>query len=215
MNKMNWTISYTDFFGKKQVESFKDKDEAQARYESLLPRTYGDLGDLAKVTAPVRSATKVSESVLDDVDLSNQWDDLNAVVKGLFIRGFNNPSGKYFYVESDYRNNEDACHSVYSKGTDSLLLDIHVLGGEEPLVAVVNQGLQDEPFDMAYDAIELIVKDWFSMVADGFSGVIAKIDDPSEYAVWKKSKGFKNEDGASAASLGAVPTGVVKSNNRG
>ena len=207
---LNWTISYTDFFGKKKVEAFADKDEAQARYESLLPRTYGDFGDLMSVTAPIRSATKISESVLDDVDLSNQWDDLNAVVKGLFIRGFDNPSGKYFYVKSDYRNDEDACHSVYSKGTDSHQLDIHILGGEEPLVAVVNQGLQDEPFDMAYNAIELIVKDWFNMVADGFHGVIAKIDDPSEYAVWKKSKGFKNEDGASASSLGVAPTGVVR-----
>lgn len=207
---LNWTISYTDFFGKKKVEAFTDKDEAQARYESLLPRTYGDFGDLMSVTAPIRSATKISESVLDDVDLSNQWDDLNAVVKGLFIRGFDNPSGKYFYIKSDYRNDEDACHSVYSKGTDSHQLDIHILGGEEPLVAVVNQGLQDEPFDMAYDAIELIVKDWFNMVADGFHGVIAKIDDPSEYAVWKKSKGFKNEDGASASSLGVAPTGVVR-----
>lgn len=210
MASINWTISYTDFFGKKKVEAFADKDEAQARYESLLPRTYGDFGDLMSVTAPIRSATKISESVLDDVDLSNQWDDLNAVVKGLFIRGFDNPSGKYFYVKSDYRNDEDACHSVYSKGTDSHQLDIHILGGEEPFVAVVNQGLQDEPFDMAYDAIELIVKDWFNMVADGFHGVIAKIDDPSEYAVWKKSKGFKNEDGASASSLGVAPTGVVR-----
>lgn len=210
MASMNWTISYTDFFGKKKVEAFTDKDEAQARYESLLPRTYGDFGDLMSVTAPIRSATKISESVLDDVDLSNQWDDLNAVVKGLFIRGFDNPSGKYFYVKSDYRNDEDACHSVYSKGTDSHQLDIHILGGEEPFVAVVNQGLQDESFDMAYDAIELIVKDWFNMVADGFHGVIAKIDDPSEYAVWKKSKGFKNEDGASASSLGVAPTGVVR-----
>ena len=210
MASMNWTISYTDFFGKKKVEAFADKDEAQARYESLLPRTYGDFGDLMSVTAPIRSATKISESVLDDVDLSNQWDDLTTVVKGLFIRGFDNPSGKYFYVKSDYRNDEDACHSVYSKGTDSHQLDIHILGGEEPLVAVVNQGLQDEPFDMAYDAIELIVKDWFNMVADGFHGVIAKIDDPSEYAVWKKSKGFKNEDGASASSLGVAPTGVVR-----
>jgi len=206
--KTNWTISYTDFFGKKKVEAFTDKDEAQARYESLLPRTYGDFGDLASVTAPIRSATKISESILDDVDLSNQWDDLNAVIKGLFIRGFDNPSGKYFYVKSDYRKDEDACHSVYSKGTDSHLLDIHVVGAE-PIVAAVNQGLQDEPFDMVYDAIELIVKDWFNMVADGFHGVIAKIDDPSEYAVWKKSKGFKNEDGASASSLGVVPTGVV------
>lgn len=60
---LNWSISYTDIFGKKMVESFKDMDDAQARYESLIPRTYGALGDLVSVTAPVRSATKISESV--------------------------------------------------------------------------------------------------------------------------------------------------------
>ena len=59
----NWSISYTDVFGKKKVESFQDKDAAQARYEDLLPRTYGDLGDLVNVTAPVRSAVKVSEGI--------------------------------------------------------------------------------------------------------------------------------------------------------
>ena len=90
----NWSISYTDVFGKKKVESFESQGEAQARYEALIPRTYGDLGDLVSVTAPIKSAVKVSESVTD-VDLSNQWDDLEAVVKGLFIRGFDNPRGNY------------------------------------------------------------------------------------------------------------------------
>lgn len=60
---LNWSISYTTVFGKKLVESFKDRDEAQARYEDLLPRTYGVLGDLISVTAPIRSAVKISESV--------------------------------------------------------------------------------------------------------------------------------------------------------
>lgn len=63
MPTMNWSISYTNVFGKKLVESFKDRDEAQARYEDLLPRTYGVLGDLISVTAPIRSAVKISESV--------------------------------------------------------------------------------------------------------------------------------------------------------
>ena len=36
-----WSISYTDVFGKKKVESFESQGEAQARYEALIPRTYG------------------------------------------------------------------------------------------------------------------------------------------------------------------------------
>ena len=52
----NWSISYTDVFGKKKVESFESQGEAQARYEALIPRTYGDLGDLVSVTAPIKSA---------------------------------------------------------------------------------------------------------------------------------------------------------------
>ena len=212
MASMNWTISYMDFFGKKKVEAFTDKDEAQARYESLLPRTYGDFGDLMSVTAPIRSATKISESVLDDVDLSNQWDDLNAVVKGLFLRGFDNPRGKYFYVMSDYIDEMDAVHSVYSSGTDSKVLDVHVVGytNDDPMVAIVNQGLQGKAFEVACSVIEPVVKDWFNMVDVGYHGILAKIDDSSEYPLWLKDHGLKNEDGASASSLGVAPTGVVR-----
>lgn len=208
----NWTISYTDVFGKKKVESFTSQGAAQARYEELIPRTYGDLGDLVNVTAPVRSAVKVSEDFDGDVDLSNQWRDLDAVVKGLFIRGFDNPHGKYFYVKSDYRNEMDAVHSVYTS-VGSHILDIHVLGSQftdDPMVAIVNQGLQGKPFETACGVIEPVVQDWFNAVDDGYHGIFVKIDDPSEYAVWKKSKGFKNEDGASASSLGVAPTGVVR-----
>lgn len=209
-----WSISYTDVFGKKKVESFESQGEAQARYEALIPRTYGDLGDLVEVTAPIKSAVKVSESVTD-VDLSNQWDDLEAVVKGLFIRGFDNPRGNYFYVKTLYSNPDEATYSVYSRGSDSLMLEIHVLGdGDSPCVAVVNQGLQDKAFEKACSVIEPVMKDWFSMVTDGFHGSLAYIDTPSEYALWKKSKGFKNEDGASAASLGAVPTATVRPSNK-
>lgn len=210
----NWSISYTDVFGKKKVESFESQGEAQARYEALIPRTYGDLGDLVEVTAPIKSAVKVSESVTD-VDLSNQWDDLEAVVKGLFIRGFDNPRGNYFYVKTLYSNPDEATYSVYSRGSDSLMFEIHVLGdGDSPCVAVVNQGLQDKAFEKACSVIEPVMKDWFSMVTDGFHGSLAYIDTPSEYALWKKSKGFKNEDGASAASLGAVPTATVRPSNK-
>lgn len=45
-----WCVQYTDLFGKKIVESFHKEDEAVNRYEELLPRTYGEFGDLDKVS---------------------------------------------------------------------------------------------------------------------------------------------------------------------
>lgn len=45
-----WCVQYTDLFGKKMVESFHKEDEAVRRYEELLPRTYGELGDIEKVS---------------------------------------------------------------------------------------------------------------------------------------------------------------------
>ena len=88
---LNWTISYTDFFGKKKVEAFTDKDAAQARYESLLPRTYGDFGDLMSVTAPIRSATKISESVLDEIRNYIIWNKLFMIeIIDYYIKSFHN-----------------------------------------------------------------------------------------------------------------------------
>lgn len=61
-NNLNWTVAYKTVFGKKKVESFKDKKEATARYESLLARTYGSLGDIAGVSKPIQSGATVKES---------------------------------------------------------------------------------------------------------------------------------------------------------
>lgn len=44
-----WNVQYTDLFGKKMVESFHKEEDAVSRYEELLPRTYGEFGDLDKV----------------------------------------------------------------------------------------------------------------------------------------------------------------------
>ena len=61
-NNLNWTVAYKTVFGEKKVESFKDKKEATARYEALIARTYGSLGDIAGVSKPIQSGAKVKES---------------------------------------------------------------------------------------------------------------------------------------------------------
>lgn len=77
-----WSVQYTDLFGKKMVESFHKEDAAISRYEELLPRTYGEFGDLDKVSVAkdedgasaaslgacptgVKSAKKVDENTSD------------------------------------------------------------------------------------------------------------------------------------------------------
>lgn len=136
-------------------------------------------------------------TVLEDVGASKAWDDLKAVLTGLFIRGFDNPTGKYFYVKSDYRNHGEALHSVYFRGTHMLAVDIHVLGssiaGDEPTVAIVNQGLEDASFETICEVIEPVLSGWFNTVGDGNHGMVVRLDDPSEYETWKKVSHFKNE----------------------
>ena len=60
MRKPQWCVRYKDIFGNKKVESFTDKDKAQSFYEDMLPRTYGDLGDIESVSAPVKSFVGIS-----------------------------------------------------------------------------------------------------------------------------------------------------------
>lgn len=203
----NWTISYTDVFGKKKVESFKSHDEAQARYEDLLPRTYGDLGDLEKVTAPMKSAVKVTESLRDD--LKEQFDDLEDVARRLMLNGEDNAAGRYFYVKP-YPSNSAylSMYSIFSK-TGSHVMDI-LVGGET--VDIINGGdYTDEGFDAAYDVVEPIVADMFRLAySDGNTGIVRKFDNSADY-----HKAMKEDcGGSSAASLGAVPTAVVRPSHK-
>ena len=110
--------------------------------------------------------------------LAAEWTDLDDVLKGLFLRNVDEPSGKYFYVKSDYRNDDDILHSVYNKGQDTLLLEIHLVG-TEPNMAVVNSGnYTDETFDKAYGVVEPIAQEMFrSLDSNGYHGTISKIDD--------------------------------------
>lgn len=135
--------------------------------------------------------TKKKSEASDGLDA--EWDDLAAVLKGLFLRNADEPSGKYFYVKSDYRNDDDILHSVYNKGQDTLLLEIHLVG-TEPNMVVVNPGnYTDETFDMAYGVVEPIAQEMFlSLDSNGYHGTISKIDDASEYGAWKKQHGYED-----------------------
>ena len=145
-NKLNWTLAYKTVFGEKKVESFKDKKEATARYESLLARTYGSLGDIAGVSKPIQSGVKVKES-----------------------KEQNTP-----------------------KKCESWVVDYKRLFDSE---------IESEEFDNLTDANE-----FYNRLMDDAEGY-EFIDEPREV------EGLEECGGSSAASLGAIPTGVVRQND--
>lgn len=145
-NNLNWTVAYKTVFGEKKVESFKDKKEATARYEALLARTYGSLGDIAGVTKPVQSGAKVTESK----------------------------------------------EQKTPKKCESWVVDYKRLFDSE---------IESEEFDNLTDANE-----FYNRLMDDAEGY-EFIDEPREV------EGLEECGGASAASLGAIPTGVVRQND--
>lgn len=220
----NWSISYTDVFGKKKVESFQDKDAAQARYEDLLPRTYGDLGDLVNVTAPVRSAVKVSEGIFYGsadkkapnryADGKEEWDDFKDVVRKLLAEFDDRAETKFFKVVPIGNDN----YEIYFKGdgdklSDLLFMSIYQSSFGEPTISVIKGDVSDAVFDDAYDIVEPYIADVFRLAYDdGNTGIVRKFYSSGDY-----HKSLKEDcGGSSAASLGAVPTATVRpSNNRG
>lgn len=145
-NNLNWTVAYNTVFGEKKVESFKDKKEATARYEALLARTYGSLGDIAGVTKPVQSGAKV--------------------------------------MESKEQKTQKKC--------ESWVVDYKRLFDSE---------IESEEFDNLTDANE-----FYNRLMDDAEGY-EFIDEPREV------EGLEECGGSSAASLGAIPTGVVRQND--
>lgn len=145
-NNLNWTIAYNTVFGEKKVESFTDKKEADARYEALLARTYGSLGDIAGVTKPVQSGAKVTESK----------------------------------------------EQKTPKKCESWVVDYKRLFDSE---------IESEEFDNLTDANE-----FYNCLMDDAEGY-EFIDEPREV------EGLEECGGSSAASLGAIPTGVVRQND--
>ncbi len=207
-----WSISYTDVSNKKTVESFDSKGEAQSRYEALIPRTYGDLGDLIEVTVPVQSALKVQESVSPEMN----WGDFDNVVKRVLLADEDKDNVK----GSTYRS-----VPVLGKGGSSV--HICTLDDDTPLftiwpdysndsrghVYVYNNNLDPAIFKKVCSRIiELCWK-----VEKALSG---NYDYPLTFhpfsSIEAMNKYFLESDdleeecgGASAASLGVVPTGVV------
>ena len=145
-NNLNWTIAYKTVFGEKKVESFTDKKEADARYEALLARTYGSLGDIAGVTKPVQSGAKVTESK----------------------------------------------EQKTPKNCESWVVDYKRLFDSE---------IESEEFDNLTDANE-----FYNRLMDDAEGY-EFIDEPRDV------DGLEECGGSSAASLGAIPTGVVRQND--
>lgn len=208
-NRMNWTISYTDYFGKKTVESFKDRDVAQARYEDLLPRTYGDLGDLVNVTAPVRSADKKDPNRY--ADGKEEWDDFKDVVRKLLAEFDDHAETKFFKVVPIGNDN----YEIYFKGDgdklpDLLFMRIYQSAMGEPTFNVVKGDVSDAVFDDAYDIVEPYIADVFRLAYDdGNTGIVRKFYSSDDF-----HKSLKEDcGGSSAASFGVAPMGVVKLKN--
>ena len=220
-NAMQWSISYTDVIDKKKVESFQDKDAAQARYEDLLPRTYGDLGDLVNVTAPVRSAVKVSEGIFYGsadkkapnryADGKEEWDDFKDVVRKLLAEFDDRAETKFFKVVPIGNDN----YEIYFKGdgdklSDLLFMSIYQSSFGEPTINVIKGDVSDAVFDDAYDIVEPYIADVFRLAYDdGNTGIVRKFYSSGDY-----HKSLKEDcGGSSAASLGVAPMGVVKLKN--
>lgn len=192
MRKPQWCVRYKDIFGNKKVESFTDKDKAQSFYEDMLPRTYGDLGDIESVSAPVKSFVGEAAKRVD-------WNNLEYVVRSYF-KGIYPSAGdnRYFVCEAPDRKHDIVCDGDYDNDIMEITIDFR--GDDVGKVTVANTNLTPDEFNKAFDLIKELAIDVFSE-----SGVRT-----SDYPI-DIIKVDKNEDcGSSAASLGAVPTAAVK-----
>ena len=189
-NNLNWTITYKTVFGEKKVESFKDKKEATARYESLLARTYGSLGDIAGVTKPIQSGAKVSEAK-DGFD----WDAFSDVLRRRVVGMEDNPRNDKFIVDNWVVRDGDLKTPLVRFGFDA------------DNAYFSNVTLSEEDYDKAFGYFKQATED-----------VLAGLMAPDEINYVKKP--YTREDstyeecgGSSAASLGATPTAVVRPDN--
>lgn len=190
-----WSISYTDVSNKKTVESFDSKGEAQSRYEALIPRTYGDLGDLIEVTAPVQSAMKVQEAAR-----KIRWNDLGYVVR-MYLTGFYPTASYGDYRVDDHNPKLKAVFVDDTDGTALFAINDNYNREDRGIVKVINLGLSPKEFDRVFDVVKRSSKSTANAL-----GI-----NPDRYPI-DVVKADKDEDcgGASAASLGATPTGVVR-----
>lgn len=209
-----WSISYTDVFNKKTVESFDSQGEAQSRYEALIPRTYGDLGDLVCVSAPVKKVTEAFEGKGID------WDSIQDIFHKYIIAG---DSPNSLPVKSgDYTLEKGSIHGVLkdSSGKPLFGCDYDFSDDTRGDIFVANIGMSPADFakvkDIAWDIAKECDNGYYSAYVhayadeDGYHKDSLNDFGKNDYA---RACGIFDEDcgGASAASLGAVPTGVVGS----
>ena len=207
-----WSISYTDVFNKKTVESFDSQGEAQSRYEALIPRTYGDLGDLVSVSAPVKKVTEAFEGKGID------WDSIQDIFHKYIIAG---DSPNSLPVKSGgYTLEKGSIHGVLkdSSGKPLFGLDYDFSDDTRGDIFVANIGMSPADFakvkDIAWDIAKECDNGYYSAYVhtyadeDGYHKDSLNDFGKNDYA---RACGIFDEDcgGASAASLGAVPTGVV------
>lgn len=191
MRKPQWCVRYKDIFGNKKVESFTDKDKAQSFYEDMLPRTYGDLGDIESVSAPVKSF--VGEAVR-----KIYWSDLGSLVRRYLTGFFPTDHTEHYEIVSDPKNKSVFVDTDFNEALFAINDDYN--NDEYGVVRVINIGLTPEEFD---DVFELVKES--SINTSSSLGI-----DTNNYPI-DVIKVDKNEDcGSSAASLGAVPTAAVK-----
>lgn len=187
MRKPQWCVRYKDIFGNDKIESFKEKTDADKCYESLLPRTYGSLGDIERVSPPVKSFVEAVRKI--------HWTELGSLVRSYLTGFYPHASNDFYEVVSGPEN-----RSVFMDlGYDEPLFAIYDNYNDDDRgeVRVINLGLEPKEFD---DVFEL-VKD-ASISTSSALGI-----DTNNYPI-DVIKVDKNEDcGSSAASLGAVPTG--------
>lgn len=185
-----WDIQYTDLQGNKTIEHFGSSKDAMVRYEALLPRTYGSLGDLECVCPPKEVTVKPCESVRTE-ETSYDWDDFKSVVRRAMVGTEMSPKGKHFYVE-DGSGVKTVCSS---DGTPlvGIKMDYSMNTGFGD-IKIINMHLDAIDFDKAFEYCQ-----------EAADYIVASLGADDEIAIIKVNL---NEDGASAASLGACPTGA-------
>lgn len=210
-SKEVWHVQYEDFRGKKHTESFDGKEEAEARYEALLPRTYGDMGDIVCVSAPVKKVTEAFEG--NGID----WGSIQDIFHKYIIVG---DSPNSLPVKSGgYTLAKGSIHGVLkdSSGKPLFGLDYDFSDDTSGDIFVANIGMSPDDFakvkDIAWDIAKECDNGYYSAYVhayaneDGYHKDSLNDFGKNDYA---RACGIFDEDcGSSAASLGAVPTGVV------
>lgn len=200
MRKPQWCVRYKDIFGNDKVESFKEKTDADKCYESLLPRTYGGLGDIERVSPPVKAF--VEEAVKPEMD----WEDFDDVVRRYLVGNETAPRGTLYFVEPI---GMDHGGFICMDGNETPLLGIECdfSGDHGGKIYVYNYSLDPAIYKQAASRIEHCERDVSTAMSGNFDYPVHIYTYPSRADFFKAMVDMDEDCGSSAASLGAVPTG--------